>query len=368
MRHARLNCLLLALILAFAVARLPAQDYLGELAPPLMESDSIVGTYGLEEEFARTGKYPNSTYRGWGKTFGLAGGAEMTFLAPQLNGTAPRITTWDLAAPSQLDYSTGLADIDEFHPGSRVWLGVQAAQWGLVGRYWRFSNAAIYRDAAVDSLGADAFPAVLAESRLDAYALDFEVTRAWQLAQGRTEASLGVRFASLDHDAALHTQSSFNNDLLFGLAASLREYRGTGLTVGWSGQQPFFGSQQFRLFWNTRTSALWGTVRNTAESQALIHTPGGWLSDAEAQGAEVERPMFIGEIQLGLEWTHQLTCPAAVFARVAGEYQTWIVDGGDVLASASATDPGVAARGAVSRGPGIQAAFVGLSLGFGLHW
>ncbi|MBM3999739.1 MAG: hypothetical protein FJ297_09415 [Planctomycetes bacterium] len=354
-----------------ARARVPfAQDLTDFGVEIPMSSGFVEAPYGLEDEFSRTGRYPSSKHRGWAKSYGLAAGAEMTWLSADLNGTPPALTFSDVSLPSAVDFGADAADVGSFRPGARIWIGAQGATWGLVGRYWRFHHGAFHYDPATDfgSGSGSVLPAAAAIQRVDAYTLDLEVTRSWHPEVGRLEGGLGVRFASIDHDASIWAANTIGGDEPSGLAGLFREYRGTGITSGARGTQPFLGMQSVEWFWSGRTSALWGTARSRADAMTRIATPTGTLDDTGGASAESDRAMFLGELQLGLQYSQRLACPASAFFRVTGEYQAWLALGDELLATASAADPGIAVLSATAAGGPIEAHLVGLSIGAGLLW
>ena len=82
--------------------------------------------------------------------------------------------------------------------------------------------------------------------------------------------------------------------------------------------------------------------------------------------------LFIGEIQVGIEWDFALRClPARAFFRTAFEYQYWDASTG---LAASGSFAGLSTGGDTyqattgSSAPGLIVDFVGLSIGTGFTW
>jgi hypothetical protein len=75
---------------------------------------------------------------------------------------------------------------------------------------------------------------------------------------------------------------------------------------------------------------LWGPTETAAETGVMATLtstdPDAVAAAGSVNGAStaVDDNLFIGEIQLGLEWDYALRCmPANAFCRVAVEYQRW---------------------------------------------
>jgi hypothetical protein len=87
----------------------------------------------------------------------------------------------------------------------------------------------------------------------------------------------------------------------------------------------------------------------------------------------VDDTLFVGEIQLGLEWTYALRClPANAFFRTAIEYQRW--DGGPgfseagSFASYTGSGSNTSTADTETSAASPQLDLVGLTLGTGLTW
>ena len=80
--------------------------------------------------------------------------------------------------------------------------------------------------------------------------------------------------------------------------------------------------------------------------------------------------MYIGEIQLGVQWNHQFKClPMNGFFRIAGEYQVW-----DVANSTSANSVSVAGiaptttASATAHSGNMDLSFLGFAVATGCTW
>jgi hypothetical protein len=152
--------------------------------------------------------------------------------------------------------------------------------------------------------------------------------------------------------------------------------RGTGLVLGLSGRQPLFPCSCVNIFWNMRGSVLWGTTETYSETSAsvMVFDPAnvGNASTVNSAHTGVDDSMFVGEVQLGLEWDYRLCCiPANAFARFAVEYQRW--DGGPGTSesfseAAAVENQDVANVSTYSIASGPQLDLLGIAIGAGLTW
>ena len=99
---------------------------------------------------------------------------------------------------------------------------------------------------------------------------------------------------------------------------------------GWYGRRPIFPCSCVHWFYNVHWSAVWGPTETAAETGVMLalttNDPDAVAAAGSVNGAStvVDDNMFIGEIQLGLEWDYALRClPANAFCRTAIEYQRW---------------------------------------------
>jgi hypothetical protein len=313
-------------------------------------------------------------------------GVEATFLNPDLNNSFAQFGVIE-AAEDRVDYfDTETTDTDSFYLAPRIWIGVQGRKWGVNLRYFHLNaNEGAY-DPVLGSDGSwDGENCGVPDfgysscNTLEAYTIDLEVTRRVCVHNCAMQFSMGVRHASLSQDEQISGAALTDDSAVFGFASAHRESRGTGLVFGWYGRRPIFPCSCVHWFYNARFSPVWGPTQTASETGAMIAVtdPGadvvGAAGSVNNASTYVDDTMFIGEIQLGLEWEYGLRClPANAFFRAAVEYQRWdggrgytaagsfvgAEDNGDLTTFgetfASATEP--------------QLDLVGLTLGTGLTW
>lgn len=266
------------------------------------------------------------------------GGVEATFLSPDLNSWGTTFRIEELDEDRDELFSSQSDDVDSLYVSPRAWVGIQGCRWGANLRYWHLQASEGAYDPSLGSFGNfDDFDCGLPDvgyfscSRLEAYTVDLEITRRFCINDCWMQASFGVRHAEVEHNESITGLALTDEGLLQGFARANRYSRGTGILLGLYGRKPVFPFSCVNWFYNLRWSSLWGPTETGAESFASVQSSDSNFiaSAASVNGARtaVDDNLFIGEVQLGLEWTHALQCiPANAFCRFAVEYQRW--DGG----------------------------------------
>ena len=316
-------------------------------------------------------------------------GVEATWLHPDLNNVAPTFAVEDVTFDRSTSFSANSADVDSFYISPRIWLGIQGCEWGTLVRYWHMQAAEFNFDGYFDNDGSSAYgvpdASYFATGRLDAYTIDWEITRRFCVHDCQMVLSGGVRYALIQSDQSVTGLATTLTDpldeettvLLNGYGRSDNISHGTGLVLGLTGSQPLFPCSCVHLFWNLRGSVMWGKTQTYAESFAsvAVFDPAATADAASINSAHtgVNDDLFIGEAQLGLQWDYCLCCvPANAFVRTAIEYQRW--DGGKGLSRTGSfagayVDSDLAAgveTSAAAAGPELD--LFGFVIGAGLTW
>jgi hypothetical protein len=295
-------------------------------------------------------------------------GAEATFLVPHVNGCPSYVAT-GTAGAAEPDTTTFMSDADADRMGfaPRVWLGTKRGPWGIVGRFWYFEES--QRSFNPVNWPTDTY-GFMAENTLKAYTVDVELTLDWCPGLSKTQFSLGPRYASLETSGLVSANNTIGATSVFGMALTSRQISGTGLTLAWTGTRPMTDRcGNLSLFWNLRSSILWGDSQACAESMTAAGA-GAYAAGGTSAMAGTNGSLFIGEIQLGVQWERQLKCiPANAFLRLAGEYQYWDASANLGAASwvESAVVPGAVLSVADARGA-LRMDMIGFSIGCGLTW
>lgn len=314
-------------------------------------------------------------------TYWLAG-VEATFLAPDMNAGSVSYRLQDEFRSPQLDATFGSDDaaVNDFYVAPRLWLGVQHGCHGVAVRYWHLQAA----EAAFDPFtftppGPTLDYGYFIHNRLDAYTIDLEGTRSFCVYDTKNTFTFGVRYALLQHDTALSVDAQVDNGasgtgVISGNARANRLAAGTGITSSLSGRKPLFCDSCIHLFYGARGSVVWGCISNSVETDTIEVTAGATAGSYNGAVAEVDDAMFIGEVQLGLEFDYRVVCfPADAFFRVALEYQYWNADSGSAVASSFAgfggPSPTPLSQGqAYAQANGATLDLIGLSVGTGFTW
>jgi hypothetical protein len=264
-------------------------------------------------------------------------GVEATFLNPDLNEGAASFGVIEFADEREDVVSTSNDDVDSIYMAPRIWVGVQGCLWGANLRYFHLrANEGSY-DPTLGSNGEWDGPGCgIVDfgydscNALEAYTIDLEITRRVCLNDCWMQFSAGVRHAELQHDASLFGAALADDSQVFGFSEAHRSTRGTGIVLGWYGRRPIFPCSCIHWFYNAHWSALWGPTNTAAETGVMLAVTStdpdavGTAGSVNNASTHVSDNLFIGEIQLGLEWDYALRClPANAFCRAAIEYQRW---------------------------------------------
>jgi len=259
-------------------------------------------------------------------------GIEATFLSPDLNNDGATFEIEDVAETRDDWFTSQTDDVDSLYVSPRVWIGIQGCNWGANLRYWHLQASEGGYDPTISELGTwDAgWPdaGYFTSSRLEAYTIDLELTRRFCIHDHWMQASVGVRHAEIWNAESITGLADTTDGIFEGFAHADRNTRGTGVVFGLYGRKPVFPCSCVHWFYNLRWSAMWGPTETNSETYAsvLVVDPMATATAGSVNGAltRVDDNLFIGEVQLGLEWDYALQCvPANAFCRFAVEYQRW---------------------------------------------
>lgn len=313
-------------------------------------------------------------------------GVEATFLNPDLNSNGAFFDVEEVDDGRYDTFSSISHDVDSLYFSPRAWIGIQGCLWGGNLRYWHLQASEGAYDPTIGSLGGwDDFDCGVPDigyfscSRLEAYTVDLELTRRFCFNDCWMQAAIGLRHAELDFSESITGLALTDEGLLSGYGRANSSTRGTGFLLGLYGRTPVFPCSSVHWFYNLRWSALWGPTYTAVETHAAVaaNDPNFTASAASINGAytAVDDTLFIGEIQLGLEWIHALACiPANAFFRVAIEYQRW--DGGPGVSGANSfagitlqnetEATSIVSTSALAEAPQLD--LLGFTIGTGLTW
>ncbi len=295
-------------------------------------------------------------------------GAEATFLTPSINSAAGTIATNDVAGAVSRSFSSDGTLVEDLMYSPRVWLGVQRGDWGVVARFWHLSDSASNFDPFTAAPPIDRETS-LANSRLRAYTIDIEATRNTTLGRWDSQVSAGARYANMENDNLITAQYVGVADILSGTALTTRQFDGMGLTMGWNGTRCIAGRDHLRLYAGVRGSVLWGDSSAQAQTSVVQVVGGAGAASTNFATATTSEEMFIGELQVGVQWQYELECvPAQAFIRTGLEYQYWDADGGLLASTTSASASGSGNIAVAASAGGLRTDMVGFTLAAGITW
>ena len=293
-------------------------------------------------------------------------GTEVTFLAPSFRGSSVSTTLTDGVGTTYNAASNN--SYNNFTYAPRLWLGKQGECWGFMTRFWYLSDS----NAVINPYGANGLNNGLSSfNRLKAYTIDLEAQRMFtQCDGGRCFLTFGARYASLTSSSLYNPVATLAGpDFVSASAGTSGCFNGMGLTTAFYGYKPICCSD-FSVFYSVRNSIIFGNSESQATTSAAAANGLGSTATVNSAIANGSNTMYIGEIQLGVQWNHQFKClPMNGFFRIAGEYQVW-----DVANSTSANSVSVAGiaptttASATAHSGNMDLSFLGFAVATGCTW
>ncbi|NIL98048.1 MAG: hypothetical protein GTO76_09490 [Planctomycetales bacterium] len=259
-------------------------------------------------------------------------------------------------------------NLDSIFAAPRFWIGVQGECWGVVGRFFRMTAGHAGHDPFFVP-GAEPHTGYMANNLLDAYAIDLEVRRTFCFHDNKLYLGFGPRYALFEQDQSVTAFALVDDDILTGTARSNRQAYGTGISLSFGGRHPLFCNSCAHFFFNMRASILWGCTHAEVQTSASLFDPEATAASYNGAASSIDDDLFIGEIQLGIEWDYQLQwLPANAFFRIAAEYQYWDASQGYAVSGSYADEVDVVTSTAFAEADGLRMNLIGFSIGTGLTW
>ncbi len=298
---------------------------------------------------------------------------ESTFFWPQLHRGVVSTSFTNSLGPNDLIASSQFGSANgSFLVAPRITLGLQGECWGVVGRYWNANTWGSAFAPIPPLTGGSPLTGVTAFDGFRAYTLDLELQRRFCLGCWNMYGFGGIRYASVGNARNLNSVNAFDGDILNSSSYASQTFNGTGLTFGLWGISPLWDCSPFSLFFVNRYSLLWGTGRATTQTNASVATPGAFAENANGSSdSSTSGDMFIGEIQVGIQWSAQLRClpaPACAFVRSGFEYQYWNNSSGLSVNSASTAFVGPQTASASANSGDFLFSLVGFNIGAGIMY
>jgi hypothetical protein len=174
----------------------------------------------------------------------------------------------------------------------------------------------------------------------------------------------------VDNDRLLHATSLSPDETALSNSFSSQQFAGTGVTFGFWAIRPICCDSPLKYFVANRYSFLWGNGSAASETNAtaINGASGAAVSTNGALSGGVG-DMFIGEVQLGLQWDAQLRCfPGRAFVRTALEYQYWDTNVGLNTGAVSVASAGPVSASATASAGDLLFDLIGFNLGVGIMY
>ena len=299
---------------------------------------------------------------------------EASFLYMDIAGTATAGQLDAPAVPVAALYLSQDADLDSQLTGiPRIWLHAQKCCWGIGARYWTLGESeSLFTPLNLLNLN---IVGNYSMERIHAETGDLVVTYSFHpghIASFQFDA--GLRYAEYENESLHLANAAFTDAVAHSSGVALTAFDGTGVTAGVRGTIAIH--HQVSFFWGVRGAVVFGDMTTSAQTAATaIYGVDPAAGAIDAAGTLSDEELYIGEVQLGVQWEHQLQCiPATAFFRVAGEYQHWEIDSlarseADSIVQVDvlpANDVIVASSQARANAPYVD--MYGISISAGLSW
>lgn len=344
-----------------------ADEWIGDhAAGDFVTEDFLIVDPSVQDEFFFYGRRGRRRSPPISSAAGIVGGAELVFLTPEYNGGGATARFGEFSAGVTVEVGDQVADLRDFHPTPRVWVGWQNQQGGILGRYWRFSNSESFSSSSSNDPAA---PQTFAEfhQRLDLYAVDLMWQRTWRPAAARWNLEVGIRYAAAEHHQHANLVGEADDALGWAMSGNIRDFHGLGPVIALGSCQPLDQGGRWEWFWGSRSSVAWGSV-DTRSAVRTVAADGVITVVEEEAVQETDDFLFIGEAQLGLQHTWRLDRDRLAFLWAAGEYQYWAARRGAAATSVSLDTPGRFQLESSSDAPPLKVSLLGVALGLGIRW
>jgi hypothetical protein len=253
----------------------------------------------------------------------------------------------------------------------RIWMGVMGECWGFGVRYWRFANSSGGETAALGP-GSSVFQ----QGALKLQTFDLEAIRRFCCCGNQFWISGGVRYGQFERNSTVQAFNYAGPLTFTGAASSGSGFNGVGPTIAIYGLKPI-GCSCWNLFYSARGSYLYSDNSTAfAQTDATFNVTAGGAGSVgtnvgNASGSNGNA--WIGELQLGAQYNHQMTCfPGVAFFRISGEYQYWHINNGATANSSSysgvAAGPVFAGNYTTASAGNSTLGLLGVGLSTGFMW
>jgi hypothetical protein len=302
-------------------------------------------------------------------------GTEFTYLSFHAdNGGSLTASFVDTTAPG---VATQRFRVDQYQDSTftpRLWLGRRLGErFGVVVRYWQLDQFNEDPPRPFEASGTN-FATFRQESYLEMFTLDLEGMMQCRHDKWTFDMTAGVRHADWQMQQSLYSFGVFTTGNFINLyLANGAHVRADGPTASITVRRQI-GESHASFFGTIRGSALTGETDSYGRAVGTVaSSPSSPLVGAATVSRNNSTVGYTGieivEAQLGVQWEYELRdVPATFFFRVAGEYQSWYMNGPPTGgAGFGGTIGEITTNSFASAGLG-QAELYGVAIAAGITW
>ena len=230
----------------------------------------------------------------------------------------------------------------DFEITPRIWVGYEnECGFGVRARYWQFdhqSNEITLRDPEVADVvlpvliaGTSNVPPITGrtgdvitiQSSLEMHVIDLEGTQRFKWCCTDAQVALGIRIARIQQSYDAYLERSSNNNFAESgdFLRHSTKFEGAGPTMALDLRRPVCCGG-WSVFGGARGAILFGKTDESFSYEVTTFGEGISVQDVQLDRSEYE-VRAVGEIRLGVEWSHCLECGAELFAQASVEGQIW---------------------------------------------
>lgn len=302
-------------------------------------------------------------------------GTEFTYLSFHAdNGGIITASFSDATAPGVATERFVINQYEDSTFTPRLWLGRRIGErFGVVARYWQLEQFNEDPPTPTESTGSN-FATFRQESYMEMFTFDIEGMMQCRHERWTFDFTGGFRHADFQMQQSLYSFGVFTSGNFVNLyLANGAHVRADGPTASITVRRQI-GESNASVFGTIRGSALTGETDSYGRSSGTIaSSPSAPLVGAATvsrnNSTAGDTGIEIVEAQLGVQWEYELReVPATFFLRVAGEYQSWYMNGPPTGgAGFGGTIGEITTNSFASAGLG-QAELYGVSIATGLTW
>lgn len=282
-------------------------------------------------------------------------------------GSALNVTVDNTTNPGTDFVFSESSDFTNWGYAPRAWIGAHLSEnWSVEGRFWDLhdSNSGFVTPTNLGApINPGAFSFFYADSSIEAYTIDLDVIRTFNVGGWQLDAQLGARHGSFTSENIITGSSSAFTPTASIASDQLTSFNGTGFSYGGRVKHSIGGSN---IFWVTSARGSYLSGEEHFDRPLVLSTTAGAVGTAPPRTADAN--LVIAEFQTGVEWDYALACiPATAFVRASYEFQDWHVNGQHSHFSGGGSSGNISFTDDISQGLGDMT-LNGINLAAGIDW